>query len=67
MPDSMLPNAGGPGNIDEKELRKKVEGWGKLPEKERTEAMYGYVRTLPSGIRETVEKYIIKIAAEGNR
>ena len=43
----ILPSIAGKGKVDEKELDRLRENWGKLPEKDRAKAMTGLVRNLP--------------------
>jgi hypothetical protein len=50
------------GKIDEKELRKIADQWGKLPEKERAEAIQNLTRGMPARHREVIENYFRKLA-----
>ncbi len=62
MPDSILPSANAPGNVDQKKLAGLAKEWGKLPEKERTKAMLELTRDMPARHREVIENYIKKIS-----
>jgi hypothetical protein len=63
MPDSRLANNSGPGNVDPKKLEGLAKDWGKLPEKQRAEAMQELTRDLPPKYREVIESYFRKLAA----
>ena len=63
MPDSRPANNGGPGNVDPKKLEGLAKAWGKLPEKQRAEAMQELTRDLPPKYREVIESYFRKLAA----
>jgi hypothetical protein len=39
MPESRIANNGGSGRVDQARLRKLAEGWGKMNERERAQAM----------------------------
>jgi hypothetical protein len=67
MPDSRIAKNQGPGKVTEKELRALAEKWGKLPEKERAEAMQGLTRDMPPKYREVIETYFRKLASESSR
>ena len=68
MPDSRLANNRGPGNIDSKKLEGLVKEWGKLPEKQRAEAMQELTRDMPPKYREVIESYFRKLAtSESNK
>jgi len=55
--DSMGGTNGGPGNVDLKELKNKIESWGKLPEKDRAAAMQDLIKNLPVANRQQIEEY----------
>ncbi|MBY0527212.1 MAG: hypothetical protein K2R98_27705 [Gemmataceae bacterium] len=55
--DSMGGTNGGPGNVDLKELKNKIESWGKLPEKERAAAMQDLIKSLPAANQKQIEEY----------
>lgn len=50
----------GPGNVDPRKLREIVEGWGKLPEKERAKAMTEMMRNMPPAYRAMIEEFYRK-------
>ncbi len=61
--DSMGGKNGGPGNVDAKKLDGLAKQWGKLPEKERAQAMQELTRDMPPKYREIIESYFRKLAA----
>ncbi len=61
--DSMGGKNSGPGNVDQKKLEGLAQQWGKLPEKERAQAMQELTRDLPPKYREVIETYFRKLAA----
>ena len=63
MPDSRLAKNSGPGSVDPKKLEGLAKQWGKLPEKQRAEAMQELTRDLPPKYREVIESYFRKLAA----
>jgi hypothetical protein len=66
--DSMGGKNSGPGNVDPKKLDGLAKQWGKLPEKERAQAMQELTRDMPPKYREIIESYFRKLAAsESNR
>ena len=48
--------------MDEKKLRELAEIWGKLPEKERANAMMELTNDLPPRYREIIENYAKSLA-----
>jgi hypothetical protein len=62
MPDSKIATNGGPGNVDAKRLKVIAQQWGKLPEKERAQAMQDFIRGMPERHREVIENYFKKLA-----
>jgi hypothetical protein len=54
----------GPGNVDPKKLREIVEGWGKLPEKDRAKAMTEMMRSMPPAYRQMIEDFYRKGASQ---
>jgi hypothetical protein len=64
MPDSVVAKNGGKGNVSEKDLKQMAQGWGKLPEKDRAEAIQQLTRDMPPKYREVIETYFRKIASE---
>jgi hypothetical protein len=67
MPDSRIGKTKGPGRVTEKDLKALAQQWGKLPEKERAEAMQGLTRDMPPKYREVIETYFRKLASESSR
>ena len=61
--DSMGGKNSGPGNVDPKKLDGLAKQWGKLPEKERAQAMQELTRDMPAKYREIIESYFRKLAA----
>jgi hypothetical protein len=62
MPDSVIANNGGTGKVDPVKLRKLVESWGQLPEKQRAQAIQQFTRGMPAKHREAIENYFRNIA-----
>lgn len=60
--DSYGGGDSGPGNVDLKELKNKIDAWGKLPEKERAAAMADLIRSMPVSNRQQIEEYYKRIA-----
>ena len=65
MKDSQIARTSGPGRVDPKKLENLAQNWGKLPEKERAQAMQDLTRDMPAKYREVVENYFKKLAASG--
>ena len=63
MQDSRLATNRGPGNVDPKKLESLAKQWGKLPDKQRAEAMQELTRDMPPKYREVIETYFRKLAA----
>jgi hypothetical protein len=61
--DSLGGKNSGPGNVDPKKLDGLAKQWGKLPEKERAQAMQELTRDMPAKYREIIESYFRKLAA----
>ena len=57
MQDTMGGTASGTGNVDQKRVKEIAEMWGKLPEKERAEALRELTRTMPPKDRAVMEAY----------
>jgi hypothetical protein len=62
MRDSMRGTNSGPGEVDEKELMKLAKEWGKLPEKQRAEAMQRAFRNMPAKYQDVIEAYMKEMA-----
>jgi len=61
--DSFGGKDSGPGNVDPKSLEKVAKDWGKLPDKQRAEALQQLTRDMPPKYREVIESYFRKLAA----
>jgi hypothetical protein len=70
MPDSMLPGGGGTGRVDQAQLRRMAEGWGKMNERERAQAMQ-QVEDLTRGLslahQEAIRDYFRRLAEDASR
>ncbi len=62
MKDSKIANNGGPGQVDKKRFKEMAKTWGKLPEKERAQAILDLTRDLPPQYRARIEEYYKKAA-----
>jgi hypothetical protein len=62
MPDSRLGGTSGPGNVDPKKFENLAKEWGKLPPKQRAEALQNLTRDVPPQYRELTESYFRKLA-----
>jgi hypothetical protein len=68
MPDTYRALTPGRGNVDPKRLDYLTQNWGKLPDKERAQALQDLTRDMPPKYREVFENYFKKLAAsESNR
>jgi len=63
--DSYGGNGRGPGQVDMKKVADVASKWGKLPEKERADALRELTRDLPADQRETVEKFFQELSKRG--
>jgi len=61
--DSLGGNGRGEGKIDMRKLNDVASKWGKLPEKERADAMKELTRDLSPDLRDTVEKFFKELSA----
>jgi hypothetical protein len=70
MPDSTLPGGGGTGRVDQAKLRQLAEGWGRMSERQRAEAMQ-QVSELTRGLslahQEAIREYFRRLAEGGSR
>jgi hypothetical protein len=66
MQDSNIANNGGSGRVDPIKMRKLVDGWGKLPERERAQALQELTRGMSARHREAIENYFRNLA-QGQR
>jgi hypothetical protein len=64
--DSLGGNGRGPGQVDMKKVADVASKWGKLPEKERADALRELTRDLPADQRETVEKFFQELSKRGD-
>lgn len=62
MKDSNIANNSGPGNVDQKRLKNLAENWGKLPEKEKVQAMAELTKDMPPRYRQVIENYFKDLA-----
>jgi hypothetical protein len=63
MPDSNPANTQGTGRVDNKRIREIADVWGKLPEKERAQAMVELTQGLPPKDRAIIIEYLRRIQA----
>jgi hypothetical protein len=64
MPDSRIANNGGTGRVDPARIRKLAEGWGKMNEAQRAQAMQevaDLTRGLSLAHQEAVREYFRRI------
>jgi hypothetical protein len=54
---SALPGGGGPGKVDDKQLRKYAEVWGKMTPDARAKAVQEITRDLPAKYKPMIEEY----------
>jgi hypothetical protein len=62
MQDSNIAILAGQGVVGQRKLNLLVKDWGKLPEKQRTEALQALTRSMPARHRELIEKYFKELA-----
>jgi hypothetical protein len=62
MQDSRIANNGGAGHVDQAKLRKLVDGWGKLQERDRERAIQNLTRGMSARHREAIENYFRNLA-----
>jgi hypothetical protein len=60
--DDYTGGVGGPGHVDAKKFKELAENWGKLPEKERAQALLDLTRDMPARHRELIENYFKNLA-----
>jgi hypothetical protein len=65
--DTIPSSANGTGQVNVKRVKEIAEVWGKLPEKERAEALRELTRTLPPKDRAIVEAYFKEIQKRSSR
>jgi hypothetical protein len=62
MNDSNIATLNGDGKVNQTKLQGLAKAWGKLPEKERINAMQELTRDMPPRHRELIETYFKKIS-----
>jgi hypothetical protein len=62
LPDSQIGGASGTGQIDQAKLRQLAQGWGQLPEVERTRVIQQLTRGMSSKHREAIINYFKNVA-----
>jgi hypothetical protein len=70
MPDSRIANNGGKGTVNEARLRKLAEGWGRMNERERAQAMREVdelTRGLSLAHQESFREYFRRLAEDAAR
>ena len=60
--DSQIGGASGSGQIDQAKLRQLAQGWGQLPEVERTRVIQQLTRGMSSKHREAIINYFKNVA-----
>jgi hypothetical protein len=65
--DTQGGTASGKGEVDLKKVKETAEAWGKLPEKERAQAMRDLIRTLPAKDRAVIEAYLREIQKRSSK
>jgi len=67
MQDSRIANNGGAGHVDQAKLRRLVDGWGKMQERDRARAVQDLTRGMSLRHREAIENYFRNLAEASNR
>jgi len=62
MQDSVLPNAGGMGDVTQAKLRKLKIEWGQLPPAQRQQMLQDLTASMSSAHREAIENYFRNLA-----
>jgi hypothetical protein len=62
MQDSNIAQNGGTGRVDQAKLRKLIDGWGKLQERDRAKAIQDLTRGMSARHREAIENYFRNLA-----
>jgi hypothetical protein len=65
--DTQGGTANGKGEVDLKKVKETAEAWGKLPEKERAQAMRDLIRSLPAKDRAVIEAYLREIQKRSSK
>jgi hypothetical protein len=67
MQDSRIAQNGGAGHVDQAKLRRLVDGWGRMQERERARAVQDLTRGMSQRHREAIENYFRNLAEASNR
>ncbi|MGE3807979.1 MAG: hypothetical protein AB7K24_25235 [Gemmataceae bacterium] len=67
MPTSKIAGGSGPGQVNDVKLRQLLEQWGKLPERDRAQAMAMLKRSMPAYWTAIMEKHSRDMARIGGR
>jgi hypothetical protein len=70
MPDSRIANNGGSGRVDQRRIQKLAEGWGKMNEAQRAQAMQevsDLTRGLSLAHQEAMREYFRRLVDESLR
>jgi hypothetical protein len=67
MPDSRIGGQSGSGKVDQAKLRRLVEGWGKMQEREQARAVQELTRGLSARHREAIENYFRNLSEASKR
>jgi hypothetical protein len=65
MQDSRVGGTGGTGRVDPQKMKNLLEQWGKLPHRERQQALQDLTRGMSPKHREAIENYFRNIAGAG--
>ena len=65
--DTQGGTANGKGEVDQKKVKEIAEVWGKLPEKERAQALRELTRTMPSKDRAVIEAYFKELQKKSSK
>ncbi len=65
--DTQGGTANGTGQVDQKKVKEIAEVWGKLPEKERAQAIRDLTRNMPAKDRAVVEAYIKELQKRSSK
>jgi hypothetical protein len=67
QPDTNGGNAKGTGQVDTKRVKEIAEVWGKLPEKERAQALRELTRSMPPRDRAVIEAYFKELQKKSSK
>jgi len=65
--DTQGGTANGPGQVDSKKVKEIAEVWGKLPEKERAQALRELTRSMPAKDRAVIEAYFKELQKKSSK